>query len=393
MGFRDISDIVFPWDLLIPFGDLARNHPDGIIDLSVGTPVDPTPQVIQNAIASASDAHGYPLTYGTTQLREAVAGWFEVRRAVPDLDPSDILPTIGSKELVGLLPSLLHLGEGDVVVYPSVAYPTYEVGARLAGATPVATDNVADWRGDTRVKLVWVNSPGNPHGKVMDVAALREVVDAAREIGALVVSDECYAELPWTSPYVGDGVPSVLDPRVRGTSYEGLLVTYSLSKQSNMAGYRAAFVAGDGQVVRQLLALRKHLGMIVPFPVQQAMIAALTDEAHVWDQYAVYARRRDVLLTALGGASETFEMDGSEAGLYVWVRAGSMPVLKDHTSVLVQQAQSRMPGACWESVGYFAERGILVAPGAFYGPAGNDHVRMALTATDERISGVGSRLG
>ncbi len=393
MGFRDISDIVFPWDLLTPFGDLARNHPDGIIDLSVGTPVDPTPQVIQDAIAAASDAHGYPLTYGTPQLREAIADWFEVRRRVPDLDPADILPTIGSKELVGLLPSLLHLSEGDIVVYPSVAYPTYEVGARLAGATPLAADNVADWRGDTRVKLVWVNSPGNPHGKVADIETLREVVEAAREIGALVVSDECYSELPWTAPYVGEGVPSVLDPLVRGSSYEGLLVTYSLSKQSNMAGYRGAFVAGDGEVVRRLLALRKHLGMIVPFPVQQAMIAALTDEAHVWEQYAVYARRRDVLLAALEQSAETFQLDGSEAGLYLWVRAGEAPVLGEHTLTLVKQAQSRMPGACWETVGYFAERGILVAPGAFYGTAGSEHVRIALTATDERISGVGSRLG
>ena len=375
MGFASLGGLAYPWDSLTPFAERARQHPRGIVDLSIGTPVDPTPAVVRDALAAAGDAHGYPTTHGTPVLREAVVDWFARRRGVPGLDPDAVLPTVGSKELVGLLPSLLRLGPGDVVVHPATAYPTYDVGTRLAGATPLATDRVEDWAGREDVRLVWVNSPGNPTGEVLGVEQLARVVAAAREIGAVVVSDECYAELAWEEPFATSGVPSILDPRVSGGSNEGLLAAYSLSKQSNLAGYRAAFVAGDPGVVADLLTTRKHLGMIVPAPVQAAMVAALTDDAHVAAQREVYRRRRDVLLPALGHAG--LQVDGSQAGLYLWSRPAG-ETAEEHD--------------CWETVGTLADLGILVGPGAFYGPTAAGHVRVALTASDERVHEAAARL-
>ncbi|MGP7960486.1 succinyldiaminopimelate transaminase [Sanguibacter sp. A247] len=370
MGLTSLAGLAFPWDLLEPAKARAAAHPDGIVDLSVGTPVDPTPAVVRHALESASDAHGYPLTAGTPALRAAISGWFERRRGVK-VAPDATLPTVGSKELVGLLPSMLGLGEGDTVVHPAVAYPTYDIGARLAGARSLATDDVAAWEGRDDVRLVWVNSPGNPHGRVARVEELREVVVAARRIGAIVVSDECYAELGWGAE--GDGaVPSLLDERVCDGDQSGLLVAYSLSKQSSMAGYRAAFVAGDPALVGELLALRKQLGLIVPAPVQAAMVAALGDDAHVAEQRERYRARRRVLGDALTEAG--FVIDHSEAGLYLWVRPSGEAV------------------DCWETVGHFARLGILVAPGAFYGEAGAGHVRIALTVSDEQAAVAAARL-
>ncbi len=369
----------FPWDTLTAYGDRARAHPDGIVDLSVGTPVDPTPEVVRRALAEAADAPGYPLTWGTPALREAVVAWFARRRGVPGLDPAAVLPTVGSKELVALLPSLLGLGAGDLVAHPAAAYPTYDVGARLAGAEPVPTDDpVALLQGPDgdRVRLVWLNSPGNPDGRVLGVDELRAVVEAARAAGArtgrpvLVASDECYAELPWDEPWATDGVPSVLDPRVCGGDVTGLLAVYSLSKQSNLAGYRAAFAAGDPAVVADLLATRKHAGMIVPAPVQAAMTAALGDDAHVARQRERYRARRTALLAALRDAG--LVVDRSAAGLYLWAR----PADGDDD--------------CWTTVGRLADLGVLVAPGAFYGAP--RHVRVALTGTDERIAAAVARL-
>lgn len=372
MGLGSLAGVDFPWDLLAPWATTARSHPDGLVDLSIGTPVDPTPGVVRRALADASDAHAYPQTHGTPELRRAVADWFARRRSAV-VDPDGVLPTVGSKELVGLLPAMLGLGAGDTVVLPRVAYPTYAVGARLAGADALATDDVGEWAGRADVRLVWVNSPGNPHGAVSSVDQLREVVAAARRTGAVVVSDECYAELPWAPDLVRDGVPSLLDPRVCDGDLTGLLVTYSLSKQSSMAGYRAAFVAGDPALVGELLALRKQIGLIVPAPVQAAMIAALADDAHVAEQRETYRRRRETLVPALTSAG--FTIDHSEAGLYLWARRTGAPI------------------GCWDLVAWFAERGVFVAPGAFYGAAGAHHVRIGLTASDERVAAASQRLG
>jgi succinyldiaminopimelate transaminase len=354
----------FPWDSLVPFKTTAQAHPDGLVDLSVGTPVDPTPDVVQDALRAASDAPGYPQTWGTPALREAVSAWFARRRGVPDVDPDGVLPTIGSKEMVAWLPTLLGLGPEHTVVIPRVAYPTYDVGARLAGCQVVVADATTAL-GPGRADLVWVNSPSNPTGQVLGVEHLAKVVAWARDRGAVVVSDECYAELAWD----GQPVPTLLDPRVTGGSHEGLLALYSLSKQSNLAGYRAAFAAGDPALVGRLLEVRKHAGMIVPAPVQAAVVAALGDDEHVAVQRERYRARRERLLAGLAAAG--FGVDHSGAGLYLWAT-------RDEDS--------------WASVAWLAERGVLVAPGAFYGTAGARHVRVATTATDERVAAAADRL-
>ncbi len=364
----------FPWDRLIPYKRTASAHPGGIVDLSVGTPVDPSPPLLRQALADASDAPGYPQVHGTPQLREAVARWFERRRGVSGLDPDGVMPTIGSKELVAWLPALLGLGPGDRVGIPAIAYPTYDVGARIAGAEPVIVDGLAAFGppGQGRTpRLLWVNSPGNPTGKVLGTGHLAKVVSWARANDVIVASDECYAELDWRAGAGprGSSVPSILDPAVCGGDHTGLLAVYSLSKQSNLAGYRAAFVAGDVTLVRSLVEVRKHAGMIMPAPVQAALCAALGDDEHVAVQRERYRHRRQVLLPAITGAG--FRVTDSEAGLYLWAS-------RDED--------------CWDSVQALAGLGIMVAPGAFYGAAGQRHVRIALTATDERIAAAAERL-
>ena len=366
----------FPWDTLIPFARQARAHPDGIVDLSVGTPVDPTPAIIAAALSAAADSPGYPATAGTAELCAAIVRWFARRRAVPDLRADQVLPTIGSKELVALLPALLGLGSGDVVLHPGAAYPTYDIGARLAGATPQPCDDVVDrLDADDAVRLVWLNSPANPDGSVLSTAQLAAIVQAARRAtdrhgrAVVVACDECYAELAWDAPWVSAGVPSLLDPRVTGGSVDGLLAVYSLSKQSNLAGYRAAFVAGDAAIVRRLRQIRKHAGLMVPGPVQAAMVVALDDDVHVAAQRERYRRRRLILRAALEQAG--YLVDASVAGLYLWVR----PMGEQD---------------CWDTVADLAGLGILVAPGAFY--QDRRHVRVALTATDDSIARAAARL-
>jgi succinyldiaminopimelate transaminase len=365
MGVADLAD--YPWDAVAPYAETARRHPGGIVDLSIGSPVDPTPDVVADALKAATDAHAYPQTAGTPLLREAIAQWYARRRGVAGLTPEHVLPTVGSKELVALLPLLLGLGEGDTVVHPRAAYPTYEVGARLVGATPVAADDPAEW--PTGTKLVWINSPGNPDGRVLGVDDLRRAVARARELGAVLASDECYAELGWEGEWADAAVPSILDPRVVGDDFAGVISVYSLSKQSNLAGYRAAFLAGDPTIVARLLTGRKHLGLMPPAPVQAAMVTALGDDAHVRAQKARYAARRAVLKPAVEAAG--FRIDRSEAGLYLWATEG-----RD----------------AWESLGRLADLGILAGPGHFYGSHFPQHVRLSLTATDERIRTAAERL-
>ncbi|MDH2429886.1 succinyldiaminopimelate transaminase [Sphaerisporangium sp. TRM90804] len=352
----------FPWDRLVPYKRRAAEHAGGIVDLSVGTPVDPVPAVAREALAGASGGPGYPLTHGTEQVRRSAAGWLARRHGVT-VDPADILPTIGSKELVAWLPTLLGVGPGDRVVLPSLAYPTYDVGARLAGATPHPTDGLLGL-GPERVPLVWVNSPSNPTGQVLPAEHLRKVVEWARERGAVVASDECYIELGWEQTPV-----SILRPDVCGGSHEGLLAVHSLSKRSNLAGYRAGFVTGDPGLVARLLEVRKHAGMIMPGPVQAAMAAALDDDTHAEEQRERYAARRALLRPALEKAG--WRVEHSTAGLYLWATDDR---------------------GCWEQVQALAEMGILVAPGDFYGTAGGSHIRIAMTASDERINAAVLRL-
>ncbi|MEO6943459.1 MAG: succinyldiaminopimelate transaminase [Lacisediminihabitans sp.] len=358
----DLPD--FPWDSLAPFAERARAHAGGIVDLSVGSPVDPTPTLIRDALIAATDAHSYPSTAGSPALREAIVGWYARRRGVI-LGVENVMPTIGSKELVAWLPLMLGLGGGDTVVHPAVAYPTYAIGAALAGASVLASDDPSSWPEGTG--LVWLNSPGNPDGRVLSVKQLRAAVERARAIGAVIASDECYAELTWAG---SEPTPSILDRRVIGDNLGQVLSVYSLSKQSNLAGYRAGFVAGSAELIARLLEVRKHAGLIPPAPVQAAMIAALGDHAHVAEQRERYRVRRERLRTAIEAAG--FRVDHSEAGLYLWAyREGS---------------------DAWSSVSALADVGILVAPGTFYGTAGSEHVRFALTATDERVAEAVKRL-
>jgi succinyldiaminopimelate transaminase len=333
-----------------------------VVDLSIGTPVDATPELVRAALAAAGDAPGYPTALGAAATREAAAGWLGRRFGV-HVDPGDVLPLIGTKELIAGLPAQLGLGRGDVVAHPAIAYPTYDVGARLAGAEPVPVTGVLEL-GPRRVALVWVNSPANPTGQAYGVEHLRKVVSWARERGAIVASDECYLEFGWESTPV-----SLLHPAVCGGSHEGLLSIHALSKRSNMAGYRAGFVTGDPALVHELREVRKHAGYLVPAPVQAAMAAALGDDAHVDEQRDRYRRRRAVLRRAVESAG--FSVDHSEAGLYLWATRGE---------------------PSWDSADWLAERGVLVAPGDLYGARGRAHVRVALTATDERVSAAAARI-
>lgn len=365
MSVRDLAD--YPWDAVIPYRERAARHPQGLVDLSIGSPVDPTPDIIRRALAEATDAHAYPQTVGTPAVREAIVDWYARRRGVSDLTVDNVLPTIGSKELVALLPTLLGLGGGDIVVHPLVAYPTYEVGARIAGATPLAADDPASWPEGT--KLIWINTPGNPDGRTWTVDELAAAVVRARELGAVLASDECYAELGWDGPWATEAIPSILDPRVTGGKRSNLLSVYSLSKQSNLAGYRAAFVAGCARIVGDLLTARKHLGLMPPAPIQHAMAVALGDDEHVAAQKELYRARRDTLRPALEAAG--FRIDGSEAGLYLWATEG-----RD----------------AWESMARLADLGILAGPGPFYGANSTQHVRLSLTAPTERIAEGARRL-
>ena len=353
----------FPWDTIASAKAAALAHPDGIVDLSVGTPIDPVPRLIREALAAAADAPGYPATHGTPQLRAAAVAAIERRFGVTGVDEDAVLPVIGTKELIASLPHLLGLGSGDPVVIPELAYPTYEVGALLAGAPVLRADGTAQL-GPQSPALIYLNSPSNPTGRVLGVEHLRKVVDFARERGAMVASDECYLGLTWEgSAY------SILHPDVCDGDHTGLLAVHSLSKTSNLAGYRAGFVTGDPALVAELLAVRKHAGMMMPSPVQAAMTVALGDDEHEAVQRERYRARRQSLLPALTAAG--FTVDHSEAGLYLWSTRGE---------------QGR------DTLDWLAARGILAAPGDFYGPRGAQHVRIALTASDERIAAAVDRL-
>jgi succinyldiaminopimelate transaminase len=334
-----------------------------MVDLSIGAPVDPVPGTVQAALAAAANSPGYPLTRGTPAVREAAANWLARRHGVP-VSPDTVLPVIGTKELIAWLPTMLGLGPGDTVVYPALAYPTYDAGIRLAGAAGQATDATLAL-GPQPVKLAWVNSPSNPTGRVLPPEHLAKMVSWARERGTLLASDECYIEQGWEATPL-----SVLHPDVSGGSPDGLLAVHSLSKRSNMAGYRAGFVTGDPALIAELHEICRHAGLIVPAPIQAALIAALDDDQAADEQRERYLARRAVLRPAVERAG--WVVEHSEAGLYLW---------------------AARPGADgWESARILAEAGILASPGELYGAAGLPFIRMALTATDERIATAAARL-
>jgi succinyldiaminopimelate transaminase len=340
---------------LAPFGQRARQHPRGIVDLSVGTPVDPTPEFIQETLRESAEAPGYPLTAGSAQLRSAISEW--ATRRLGATGEFDVLPLIGSKELIAWLPTLL---EAKSVLFPEIAYPTYSVGAILASAngTPVGIDP-ANWPDSA---LAWINSPSNPTGRVHSAAEIGAVVRWTRNRNSVVASDECYLEFGHTATPV-----SILS--LTGGDNRNIIAVHSLSKRSSMAGYRAGFVIGDPVLVARLREIRKHAGMVVPWPIQQAMISALSDDVHVAEQRGRYNSRRDRLSPALMGVG--FEIEESRAGLYIWCTRDEQD---------------------WESISWLAELGILATPGHFYGAKGDHHIRVALTATDEDVDEAVARL-
>ena len=352
----------FPWDTLAAAKAKAAAHPRGLVDLTVGTPVDATPELAKRALADAAEAHGYPTVWGAPATRQAIVDYLEQRWNSVALTHEGVLPVVGTKELVAYLPLQLGVGAGASVVFPECAYPTYEVGALVSGATPVPCDDPSAVPADA--KIIWINSPGNPTGQVLGLDELRAFVAVARERGAVLASDECYGEFSWDAEAI-----SVLDPRVNDGDLTGLLAVHSVSKRSNAAGYRAGFVAGDPAVVQELLAVRKHLGMMLPAPIQAAMVAMLGDQEHVQEQRQRYLARRALLRPALEQAG--FQVDHSEGSLYLWVTRGE---------------------SGRDTVDWLAEHGILAAPGDFYGTKAVNHVRIALTATDDAIAEAAARL-
>ena len=345
----------FPWDALAPYGDKARSHPKGIIDLSQGTPVDPTPEFIQQVFRDASNSPSYPVTAGTPELRAALKKWATERLgATGDFD---VLPLIGSKELVAWLPTFL---ESAKVLIPEIAYPTYHVGAILAGAEsiPVAIDA----KGWPAADLAWLNSPSNPTGRVHSVNEIKDCIAWSRTNNSVLISDECYLEFDQSAHSY-----SVLSQT--GGDNTNILAVHSLSKRSSMAGYRAAFMVGDSALIAKIREIRKHGGMMVPLPVQKAMTVALSDDKHVAEQRARYNARKDVLRPALEAAGFTVEF--SNSGLYLWCTRNE---------------------DSWTSVAWLADRGVLATPGSFYGELGSRHIRIAMTATDAQIADAAARI-
>jgi succinyldiaminopimelate transaminase len=362
----------YPHDRLLDLRAIAETVPGGIVDCSVGTPVDPMPEVARRALADAApDATGYPAAVGAPAYRQAASAWITRRFAV-DVPPDDVLACIGTKELVASLPRLLALRDPsrDTVLYPGIAYPTYEMGGLLAGlrAVPVPLDDrwlldlsrVADADAE-RALVLWVNEPGNPTGSSGGDNHLRALVEWARDRGVIVAGDECYAEFT----YDETGAPAA-PATVLTAGQDGVLAVHSLSKRSNMAGLRAGFLAGDAELIGYLGEMRKHAGLMTPAPVQAAAAAALADDVHVDEQRGRYARRRELALDALREFGLVH--DGGPSTFYLWLRA----------------PDGGEDG--WSIARRLAERGLLVAAGELYGPGGVGHVRLSLTQTDERLA-------
>ena len=362
----------FPQDRLDDLRVTAAAVPGGSVDTSIGTPVDPVPEIALRAMADAAPGSaGYPPSIGTPALREAAAGWMRRRLGV-DVAPSAVAACVGTKEMVASLPRLLSLRDPtrDTVLYPAVSYPTYEMGAVLAGlrAVPVPVDD--EWRLDVsrvsaedaeRALLLWLNEPCNPTGASTPVADLAAIVEWALERDTVVASDECYVELTWDGP-----------PRTSlewGT--DGVLAVHSISKRSNLAGLRAGFYAGDADLVRYLGEVRKHAGFMVPGPVQAAAITAWADDGHVEAQRERYLARLQAMSLALGKAGIDAPLPAG--AFYLWVPAPG--------------------GDSWALARHLAAAGgALVSPGEFYGPAGNGFVRVAVVQPDDRIALVADRL-
>ena len=360
---------VYPYERLAGALEKARAHEGGAVDLSIGTPCDAPPPSVVRALAQSDAERGYPMSVGSPRYREAAAGWMARRFGVA-IDPQHVYACVGTKELVGMLPYLLRLRspQRDTVLYPAVSYPTYEMGATLARcrAVPVPVDD--RWRLDLgavdaadadRALALWVNSPGNPAGQLDDLAA---AAAWGRQRGVPVFSDECYAEFTWAGP-----LRTILEHGL-----DGVVAVHSLSKRSNLAGLRAGFYAGDPPLTRYLSEVRKHIGLLVPGPVQAAAAVAFDDDAHVEVQREVYRQRLDHFRGVLRALDVV--ADPPDGGFYLWGRVAD--------------------GDAWG----FTERlaadgGCLVSPGDLYGAPGAGQVRVAMVQPLPRLELVAQRLG
>lgn len=368
----------YPYDRLDPLKSIAGAHDGGIVDLSIGTPFDPPPPAVIEALASSSAERGYPPSIGTPAFRDAATGWLERRLGV-SVDPAtELAACIGTKEFVASTPHYLKLRmpERDTVLYPAVSYPSYAMGADLAGcrAVPVPVDEA--WRLDldavdpddiARALCLWVNTPGNPAGGLDDLGA---IAAWGRANDVIVLSDECYVEFTWAGDVRAGRTQPGRTILEHGT--DGVLAVHSLSKRSNLAGVRAGFYAGDAELVHWLREIRKHAGNMVPGPVQAAAVAAFDDDEHVDAQREIYWRRLEVMADVLRSCG--WEVDLPGGAFYLWVRAAD--------------------GDAWAMVDHLATKGgALVSPGEFYGDAGASHVRVAVVQADDRLRLVAERLG
>ena len=358
----------YPYDRLEPMKAKAEAHEGGVVDLSIGTPNDPPPKLVLDALASSNSERGYPASIGTPAFRDAACGWMSRRLGV-DVPASDVAACVGTKELVASVPQYLHLRtpERDTVLYPAISYPTYEMGAILAGlrAVPVPVDE--RWQLDlsaiaeedaARALVLWVNTPGNPAGQLDDLGA---AAAWGRAHGVPVFSDECYVEYTWEGP-----PHTILEH-----GPEGVVAVHSLSKRSNLAGARAGFYAGDPELVGYLKEVRKHAGCMVPGPVQAAAAAALGDDNHVDLQRDRYAERLAFFADVLRTRVEDVPRPGG--GFYLWLAAPG--------------------GDAWGFAEQLAaDGGVLVTPGDTFGAQGDGHIRVALVQSMERLQLVAERL-
>ncbi|MEX0846716.1 MAG: aminotransferase class I/II-fold pyridoxal phosphate-dependent enzyme [Ilumatobacteraceae bacterium] len=358
----------YPYDRLDRLAAICAGHDGGIVDLSIGTPCDPPPAAVIAALASSNSERGYPPSIGTPDLRRAIVAWVQRKFGI-DVTADQVAACIGTKEMVATTPQYLKLRSPskDTVLYPAVAYPTYEMGAVLAGCRPVAVPMSADGGIDLdgidpddaeRALMLWVNSPSNPTGALSDLDA---AAAWGRAHGVPVFSDECYVEFTWQSR-----------PRtIIETGVEGVVAVHSLSKRSNLAGLRVGFYVGDPELVTYLKEVRKHVGMLVPGPAQAAGASALADDEHVTvqrERYLGRLRRTAAVLSAWSG----LPIDLPAGGFYLWFDAADGWAFAERLAT---------------------EGGALVSPGDFYGAGGANNVRVAVVQPDDRIELVARRLG
>jgi succinyldiaminopimelate transaminase len=352
----------YPYDRLAELVHVAEALPGGAVDLSIGTPCDPPPAAVLEALAGSGTERGYPPSVGTPAFRSAAAGWLERRFGVT-VDPGHVAACVGTKEFVAGVPHWLRLRTPgrDTVLYPEISYPSYAMGATLAGcrAVPYASLEAIDPADAARALCLWVNSPANPTGDLTDLSA---AAAWGRAHAVPVLSDECYIEFTWQGPprtIVSDGL-------------DGVVAVHSLSKRSNLAGARAGFYTGDPDLVHYLSEVRKHAGFMVPGPVQAAAVAAFGDDAHVDQQRSVYQRRLSLLATMLAALDVVCPQPAG--AFYLWAPAPG--------------------GDAWALAKRLAvEAGVVTSPGEFYGPAGSGHVRVAAVQPDDRLELAAERLG